>query len=85
MHTIKLQLDDSLYSKIVEKGFNIQEELNLVLKNLASKKISYIDSEQFKKDKKYFQNELQEIENGTASLLSQEEYDEDMNKFLKTL
>ncbi len=29
MHTIKLQVDDSIYKEIVKSGINIQDELKL--------------------------------------------------------
>jgi len=38
MHTIKLQVDDTLYSEIVKNGINIQEELKNTLHKLIYKK-----------------------------------------------
>ncbi len=38
MHTIKLQVDDTLYSEIVKNGINIQEELKNALHKLIYKK-----------------------------------------------
>jgi len=38
MHTIKLQVDDTIYDDIVKSGINIQEELKLALRRLIYKK-----------------------------------------------
>ena len=85
MHTIKLQIEDNIYDEILKSGMDIQDELKLALHRLVSKKNTYINSEQYKADKKYFKNALDEIESGDAKLLNQEEYDKEMNEFMKAL
>ena len=63
MHTIKLQVDDTVYDEIVKSDINIQEELKLALGNIVFRK-SYLDSPQYQEDKKYFNDALDEIESG---------------------
>jgi len=70
MHTIKLQVEDSLYNEIVKSGINIQDELKLALTKLIPKKNPYMQSEQYKEDKKYFNNALDSIENDNEQLVS---------------
>lgn len=70
MHTIKLQVEDSLYNEIIKSGINIQEELKLALNRLIPKKNDYINSQQYKEDKKYFNNALDNIESGNEQLIS---------------
>ena len=43
--------------------------------------IVYMKTEQFKKDKEYFQKALEEIESGEAKLLNQAQYSETMKNF----
>jgi hypothetical protein len=38
MHTIKLQVNDTIYDDIIKSGVNIQEELKLALHKLIYKK-----------------------------------------------
>jgi len=53
----------------------MQTKFNEYLLTLFDKKETYLNSQQFQEDKKYFHNALDEIESGNTKLLSQEEYD----------
>jgi len=83
MHTIKLQIDDTIYNEIVNSGINIQEELKLALTKLISKKDSYIHSQQYKEDKKYFNNALDSIESGSEQLVSHDDVWEQIEEHTK--
>jgi len=83
MHTIKLQVDDTIYNDIVKSGINIQEELKLALNKLISKKSTYINSQQYKEDKKYFNSALDSIENGSEELVSHSDIWEQIEEHTK--
>jgi len=63
----------------------MQSKINNYLTILVDKKDDYLNSKLFQKDETYFQEALREIEMQEIELLSQEEYDKDMNEFIKTL
>jgi hypothetical protein len=69
MQTIQFQVEDSLYNEIVKRGINIQDELKLALSKILYKKESYLSSQNFQDDKAYFQNALDEIDNGQVKLV----------------
>jgi len=82
---ISINIQDDLYKRFVESGADIQTKFNEYLLTLLDKKESDLNSTQFQEDKTYFNNALNEIENGNDTLLTQQEYDEEMNEFMKTL
>ncbi len=69
MQTIQFQVEDSLYNEIVKRGINIQDELRLALNKILYNKESYLSSQNFQDDKAYFQNALDEIDNGQVKLV----------------
>jgi len=83
MHTIKLQVDDTIYNEIVQSGINIQDELKLALTKLISKKDSYIHSQEYKEDKNYFNNALESIESGSEQLVSHDDVWEQIEEHTK--
>ena len=85
MQTIHFQVEDNLYDEIIKKGINIQDELKLALNKILYKKESYLNSQNFQDDKAYFHNAFDEIESGKSLLLNQEDYDKEMNEFIKAL
>jgi len=64
---------------------DMQTKFNEYLLTLFDKKETYMSSEQFQEDKAYFNNALHEIESGKDELLSEDEYDKEMNEFMKAL
>ena len=82
---ISLNIQDDVYQKLVNAGVDMQSKFNDYLSVIANKKDAYLNSQQFQDDKTYFHEALQEVEAGEVELLSQEEYDEDMNEFIKSL
>ncbi|MDK9693772.1 MAG: hypothetical protein OEL19_05965 [Sulfurimonas sp.] len=83
MQTIQFQVEDSLYNEIVKRGINIQDELKLALSKILHKKESYLSSQNFQDDKAYFQNALDEIDNGEVKLLSHNDVWEQIEKHSK--
>ena len=83
MHTIKLQVEDNIYDEIVKSGMNIQEELKHALNKLISKKNPYMNSEQYKEDKKHFNNALDSIESGNEELVSHSDVWEQIEEHTK--
>jgi len=82
---ISLDIQDDVYKKLVNAGIDMQSKINDYLINLAEKKDVYLNSKQFQEDKNYFQEALREVETGEVELLSQEEYDKEMNEFIRSL
>jgi len=82
---VSVNIQDDLYKRFVESGADIQTKFNEYLLTLLDKKDSYLNSKQFQEDKAYFNDALNEIENGNDTLLTQKKYDEEMNEFMKTL
>jgi predicted CopG family antitoxin len=75
---ISLNIQDDVYQKLVNAGVDMQSKINDYLMSLANKK-------QFQEDKAYFNQALSDIESGKDQLLDQEEYDIEMNEFIKSL
>jgi len=82
---VSVNIQDDLYKRFVENGADIQTKFNEYLLILLDKKDSYLNSKQFQEDKIYFNDALNQIENGNDTPLTQKEYDEEMNKFMQTL
>ena len=62
----------------LNSGMDMQTKFNKYLNSLLHKK-------QFQEDKVYFNQALSDIESGNDKLLDQEEYDSEMNEFIKSL
>ena len=75
---ISLNIQDELYKKVLNSGMDMQTKFNEYLNSLLNKK-------QFQEDKAYFNQALSDIESGNDKLLNQEEYDSEMNEFIKSL
>jgi len=71
---VSIDIQDDLYNRFVESGADIQIKFNEYLLTLLDKK-----------DKLYFNDAFNEIENGDDIPLTQKEYDEEMNEFMKAL
>lgn len=82
---VSINIQDDLYKKVVSSGMDMQTKFNEYLLTLFDKKETYMNSQQFQEDKAYFNNALDEIESGKVELLSQDEYDKEMNEFIKAL
>ncbi|NOQ31928.1 MAG: hypothetical protein GQ570_12470 [Helicobacteraceae bacterium] len=82
---VSINVQDDLYKRFVESGADIQTKFNEYLLTLLDNKDSYLNSKQFQEDKIYFNDALNEIDNGNDKPLNQKEYDKEMNEFLKTL
>jgi len=77
MHTIHIDIADD----------NLDTFLTIVnnLKKNMVQNIRLQSDTHYKENKTYFNTALKEIENGNDTLLSQEEYDSEMKKFITTL
>ncbi len=82
MHTVKLQLEDKLYVNILSRGIDIQERFKTFLLGVVDDGYPIITSEEAVKR---VQKAVREVENGEADLLGQDEQDNEMNAFMKTL
>ncbi len=82
---VSINIQDDLYKRFVENGADMQTKFNEYLLTLLDKKDNYLNSKQFQEDKIYFNDALNEIENGNDIALSQKEYDAEMNEFMKAL
>jgi len=81
---VSIDIKDDLYKRLFENGVDLQAKFNEYLVTILEKK-SYLDSKQFQEDQAYFHEVLEEIENGNGGLLTQTEYDKEMNEFMKAL
>lgn len=77
MQTIQLDISDD----------NVDTFLTIVsnLKNNMVQNIKLQGDTHYKDTKAYFHNALKEIENGNDTLLSRNNYDQQMNEFIETL
>ncbi|ADN09074.1 hypothetical protein [Sulfurimonas autotrophica] len=82
---ISLNIQDDVYQKLVNAGVDMQSKINDYLVSLADKKDDYLNSKQFQEDKAYFHQTLEDIESGKTELLSQEQYENEMEAFEKSL
>ena len=79
---ISLNIDDVIYEKLKKSGIDIQEKIDEMLNSLVKERFH---SEEFLENRAYFQNVLEEIESGKAELLSQEEYEKEIEEILNSL
>jgi len=82
---ISLNIQDDVYQKLVNAGVDMQSKVNDYLISLVSKKDDYMNSLEFQEDKAYFHQALEDIESGRTELLTQEQYDNEMELFEKSL
>ena len=79
MHTLTVKVQDSVF----------QEFLNFVSKRKETIEIEKDKNLEhdpyFYERKKQLQQDLEEIDNGTAEMLTQEQYENEMNSFFKEL
>lgn len=66
---ISIDIQDDLYKKVLNSGIDMQTKFNEYLLTLFDKKEEYLNSRQFREDKKYFHNALNEIESGKVDLV----------------
>ncbi|WP_457747471.1 hypothetical protein [Sulfurimonas sp.] len=82
---ISLNIQDDVYQKLKNAGIDMQSKINEYLLNLVDRKDDYLNSKQFKEDRAYFHEILEDIESDRTELLSQEQYDKEMEAFEKSL
>ena len=82
---ISLNIQDDVYQKLKNAGIDMQSKINEYLLNLVDRKDDYLNSKQFQEDRAYFQKALEDIESGRTELLTQEQYDKEMEAFEKSL
>ena len=93
MQTIHLQVEDNKLEAVLKMLSNFKEDLVKSLKvvpQVSDEKLDeqtqkYLKSEQFLKDKAYFQKCLEDIESGESELISHEDYIIEMGKFTENL
>ena len=72
MKTIQLKVSDKVYDKFL-----------WLLSKFSKEEIEILtENETFIKTKNYLENELSEIENGTANFVSEEELEDRLNKIV---
>jgi hypothetical protein len=77
MHTIYIDVEDDKLDTFLTIVGN--------LKNDMVQNIRLQGDTHYQDNRTYFQTALEEIENGSDALLSQEKYDSEMKEFMKTL
>ena len=82
MQTIKIELEDHIYKRVIDSGVNLQEKFKEMIYDFLDDSYPAITA---KEAKKRVTKAVKDIRNGSAILLTQEEYDKDMEKFLKSL
>jgi hypothetical protein len=81
MRTIQLQVEDDNYNSFLTVIKSLKEGM---IKNFLVKEDDTTDSD-FKQTRVYFHKCLENIENGNTQLLSQEQYNTQMNDFKENL
>ena len=82
MQTIKIKIDDYIYKKAVESGVNLQEKFKEMVYDFLDDGYPAIT---FEEAKERVAKAVKDINDDSAVLLTQEEYDKDMDNFLKSL
>ncbi len=77
MHTIHIDIEDDKLDTFLTIVGN--------LKNDIVQNIRLQGDTHYQENRTYFQTALEEIENSSDALLSQEKYDGEMKEFMKTL
>ena len=72
MYTIQLKISDKVYDKFI-----------WLLSKFTKEEIEIVsDSSEFAMEKKYLQKELDELDSGKANLVSQQEFENRLNKII---
>ena len=82
MQTIKIELEDHIYKRVIDSGVNLQEKFKEMIYDFLDDGYPAITTEEARKR---VVKAVKDIRDGNAILLTQEEYDKDMDKFLKLL
>ena len=82
MQTIKIEIEDHIYKKVVDSGVNLQERFKEMIYDFLDDGYPAITT---KEAKRRVANAVKDVRDGSATLLTQEEYDKDMDSFLKSL
>ena len=82
MQTIKIEIEDNIYKKIVDSGINIQENIKDMLYDLVDDGYPAIS---FEEAKKRVKDAVEEYRSGKGEYLSPQEYEKEMSNFLETL
>ncbi len=82
MQTIKIELEDHIYKRAIDSGVNLQEKFKEMIYDVLDDGYPAITTEEAKRR---VAKAVKDVRDGSAILLTQEEYDKDMDKFLKSL
>jgi len=82
MQTIKIELEDHIYKIVIDSGVNLQEKFKEMIYDFLDDGYPAITTEEARKR---VAKAVKDVRDGSAILLTQEEYDKDMDKFLKSL
>ena len=82
MQIIKIELEDHIYKRVVDSGVNLQEKFKEMIYDFLDDGYPAVSTEEAKKR---VAKAVKDVRDGNAILLTQEEYDKDMDKFLKSL
>ena len=80
-HTLEINIADSLYETFIAFIKNLPQDIISVKKIETKNQLS----SQFLADKKMFNQRFEDIQNGNAILLSQDDYQNKMNGFIQEL
>ena len=81
MHTIKLQLDDSLYEEIAQNGIDIKEKFKEFLMDFVDDGFPAITTEEAKKR---VSKAVEEYRNGTMETVSHDKVWGDIDSYTKS-
>ena len=82
MQTIKIELEDHIYKRVIDSGVNLQEKFKEMIYDFLDDGYPAITTEEARKR---VAKAVKDVRDGSAILFTQEEYDKDMNEFLKSL
>jgi len=90
VQTVKLQIEDSKLDTFLLVLDSLKDGLikSYTINNeskLDAKTLSYMKTQQFQKDRAYFQKCLNDIESKKSKSLSEEEYEANMREFVNNL
>lgn len=81
---VSLNIKDELYQRAINSGIDMQSKFNEYIANILDKK-EYLNSEQFKEDKVYFQKAHKEMSNGEVEMLEHDDVWEKIDNHIQEL
>ena len=85
MQTVTLQIKEDRLEQFLKIVDGLKKDMVEHCVISTDEDTEYLNSEQFKKDKEMLNSRLEDIHNGKATLLTEEQYKDKMNKFTASL